>query len=154
MPTHRHVVPGILLALLLTTVLASPALAEGKKKAETASSDSQALYSQGKQASDSGDYVTALGLFEKANALEADNPDILNMLAYTQRKTGKIDEALVNYHRALELRPEFPEAREYLGEAYIQAALREIKTLKGYGAKGAHEHEELVEAFKDAAAGL
>ena len=33
------------------------------------------------------------------------------------------DEAFSLYGRALRLRPEFPEAREYVGEAHIDAAL-------------------------------
>ncbi|MDD5692605.1 MAG: tetratricopeptide repeat protein, partial [Candidatus Omnitrophica bacterium] len=64
------------------------------------------------------------------------------------------DESLETYKKALELRPRFPEAREYLGEAYIKAALREIKTLKGYGVDGEENLEDLVKAFKEAAAGL
>jgi tetratricopeptide (TPR) repeat protein len=110
------------------------------------------LYKKGVQADKSGDYVNAIQLFQKAYKLDEKNPNILNMLAHSQRKTGKIDEALENYRRALNLRPKFPEAREYLGEAYIQAALREIEVLKGYGKDGAGNREELVRAFKQAAA--
>ena len=52
------------------------------------------------------------------------------------------------------LRPKFPEAREYLGEAHIQAAIREIETLKSYGADGKEELADLVKALKDAAASV
>ena len=82
------------------------------------------------------------------------DPDILNMLAYSQRKLGRTDEAIVNYHKALALRARFPEAREYLGEAYLQAALEQLRILKTYGADGEEGREELIEAFKEAAATL
>ena len=73
------------------------------------------------------------------------------MLAFSLRKTGKIDKAIKHYHKALKLRPRFPQAREYQGEAYIQAAVREITTLKRYGKTAEHEHDDLVEALIEAA---
>lgn len=151
----RITLRALALSLALTLVLiAGNVLAAGQKEPEIASDDVEALYAEGKKAADMGDYGKALGYFEKAHDADADNPDVLNMLAYSQRKTGEIDQAIANYQRALELKPRFPEAREYLGEAYIQAALREIETLKSYGAEAEHELEELVEAFKEAAEGL
>lgn len=76
------------------------------------------------------------------------------MLAHTQLKLGMIEESLENYKKALKLRPRFPEAREYLGEAYIQAALRELETLKSYGTEAAEQSEDLVNEFKKAAGAL
>lgn len=109
------------------------------------------LYDQGLAASQANDYQKALPLFEAALRQDPNNPDVLNMLAHTQRKIGLIDEALTNYKKALELRPKFPEAREYLGEAYIQAALREVEVLKGYGSDGKEELEDLTKDIKEAA---
>lgn len=112
------------------------------------------LYDQGVEATKNKDFKKALTLFERALKADKNNPDILNMLAHTQLKLGMIDESLENYKKALKLRPKFAEAREYLGEAYIQAALREIGTLKSYGSTRSESLEDLVKAFKDAAAGL
>jgi tetratricopeptide (TPR) repeat protein len=109
------------------------------------------LYDQGVDASNNNDFQKALPLFEQALRADPDNPDILNMLAHSQRKIGMIDEALANYKKALTLRPRFPEAHEYLGEAYVQAALREVETLKNYGNDGKEELEDLSEFIKDAA---
>lgn len=120
-----------------------------KKPATAAGSD---LYQQGLTAVKSNQYAQALPLFEKANQAEKNNPDILNMLAYTQRKLGKTQDALANYYRALELRPNFPQAREYLGEAYLQAALQELETLKRAGAEGQKQANLLKQALQDAAA--
>ena len=109
------------------------------------------LYEQGLEAVKNNQLNQAIGLFEKALADEPRNADILNQLAHAQRKAGLLDEALENYRRALKLRPNFPEAREYLGEAYLQAALRELKTLKGYGAPAQEEVEDLTKDIKEAA---
>jgi tetratricopeptide (TPR) repeat protein len=108
------------------------------------------LYQQGVEASHNNDFQKAVELFEHALQDDPNNPDILNMLAYSQSKTGKIDEALANYKRALKIRPYFFQAHEYLGEAYIQAALREIETLKIYGRDGKEQLEDLTKAIKEA----
>ena len=109
------------------------------------------LFDQGKDALGLGNYAEAEKLFAQAAREESGNPDILNMLAYSQRKQGKFDFAFTNYRNALQLRPNFPQAREYLGEAHIQAALREIKILKSYGPQGEEELQKLLQAFKQAA---
>lgn len=43
-----------------------------------------------------------------------------NALGYTQRKLGAYADALASYDHALELRPGYPEALEYRGEAYLR----------------------------------
>jgi Flp pilus assembly protein TadD len=99
-------------------------------------------------------YTEARQIFTRLAEDEPKNAEALNMLAYTQRKTGDLDVAIANYHRALELKPKFPEAREYLGEAYLQAALREAETLRAYAGAGREELAKLVDAFQAAAAQL
>ena len=150
---------GAVLILVLTSFLlghrismaneTSPAAME--KSEQPANKAAASLYDQGVDASNNNDFQKALPIFEEALRADPDNPDILNMLAHTQRKIGMIDEALANYKKALALRPRFPEAHEYLGEAYIQAALREVETLKDYGNDGKEELEDLSNFFKDAA---
>lgn len=109
-------------------------------------------FEKGMQAVKDKDFKKAVTFFQKANELEKDNPEFLNMLAYSQRKTGDIDVSIKNYKRALELKPDFTQAHEYLGEAYIQAAVREIGTLKRYGKNGEKELQQLIAALKEAAA--
>lgn len=119
-----------------------------KEPATAAGSD---LYKQGVAAVQANQFAQALPLFEKANQAEKNNPDVLNMLAYTQRKLGKTQDALNNYYRALALRPNFPQAREYLGEAYLQAALEELDKLQHAGAEGQKQADLLKRALHDAA---
>jgi len=111
-----------------------------------------ALYNDGLTTAKSGDFAKARDMFERANRMKKNDPDILNMLAYTERKTGQIDEAFDNYRKALKIKPRFPQAHEYLAEAHLQAALMELDTLKGYGADGADDARQLVDAIRQAAA--
>jgi len=114
----------------------------------------EAAYQQGELAVKQKDYPRAAMLFEQARQMDPQNPDVLSMLAFSLRKSGHIDEAFGYYQQALEIKPRFPEAREYLGEAHIQAALREVQTLKSYGGEGSDDLQDLIKAFKAAAASL
>ncbi len=118
------------------------------------SNSANALYDKGVAADKAGDFNAALQYFQQANDMDRNNPEILNMLAHTQRKLGFMDEALENYWKALKIKPDFPEAREYMGEAYIIAALQQIDKLKNYGKTGDEQRNLLIKAFKDAAAGI
>jgi len=63
------------------------------------------------------------GARAKLQALTARSPQLAeawNSLGYTQRQLGSYDDALASYARALTLRPGYPEALEYRGEAYLR----------------------------------
>ncbi|MDD5108216.1 MAG: tetratricopeptide repeat protein [Candidatus Omnitrophica bacterium] len=143
----------LFLAVAINTYAAGTSSSSWEPKAQE-NKPAVSLYDQGVQASKDNNFQKALDLFNQALQANPSNSDIFNMLAHVQLKLGMIDESLENYKKALELRPNFPEAREYLGEAYIQAALREIKTLQSYGGEAGENFENLTKAFKDAAAGL
>jgi tetratricopeptide (TPR) repeat protein len=59
----------------------------------------------------------------KLQSLVARSPQFAeawNALGYTQRKLGSYDDALASYAKALDLKPGYPEALEYRGEAYLR----------------------------------
>ena len=61
--------------------------------------------------------------FEKLNnAYKSDkkNPDILNYMGFTSRKTGNFKEAENYYLKGLDLDPKHNGINEYLGELYVQ----------------------------------
>ena len=63
------------------------------------------------------------GARSKLQALTARSPQLAeawNSLGYTQRQLGSYDDALASYAKALELKPGYPEALEYRGEAYLR----------------------------------
>ncbi|MGC1460052.1 MAG: tetratricopeptide repeat protein [Steroidobacteraceae bacterium] len=94
-------------------------------------------------AQDSAVYKDALALMQKGDALDGRagakeayasaraklqslvgrSPQLAeawNALGYTQRRLGSYDDALASYAKALELKPGYPEALEYRGEAYLR----------------------------------
>jgi tetratricopeptide (TPR) repeat protein len=65
------------------------------------------------------EYGKALKDFQSAVKLDPKNYRAFNGLGYASRKTGDYAKALDNYSEALKLSPNFPDAIEYRGEAYL-----------------------------------
>ncbi len=65
-----------------------------------------------------GGYDDALDML---NGIQAkDDARVLTMIGYSIRKSGRTGEGIAFYHKALALDPNYVEAREYLGEGYLQ----------------------------------
>ncbi|MFA5950168.1 MAG: tetratricopeptide repeat protein [Hyphomicrobium sp.] len=64
-----------------------------------------------------GKYQDALGLLARAQNHE--DPRVLTATGFATRKLGDVDAALPLYARALEIKPDYVQAREYLGEAFL-----------------------------------
>src|SRR5262245_10388866 len=62
----------------------------------------------------------ALPALRQLDQQSPNNPDILNLIGFSLRKTGKTGEALDYYTRALALNPTHRGANEYLGELYLE----------------------------------
>lgn len=144
-------------AFLLTLPALAPAASTGggaDRDREAGSAEAQApdeadqLYQRGLELAKEQKFDEALVRFEQANKKRKKDPEILNMLAFCQRKTGDLEAAFENYAKALEIQPKFPQAREYLAEAHLQAALAQLEILKGYGAEGEEERADLVAAMR------
>ena len=129
---------------------------DDKNKSEAAGeddSDNEAMhaYEQGMALVKEGRYQEALDHFKVAAKKDKKSPEYLNMVAYTQRKVGNLDDAFENYAKVLAMKPDYAPAREYLAEAHIQAALLQLDVLRGYGDKGKKEADALTAAFDEAA---
>ena len=146
----RRSIP-VLVILLFAVSLGGPAVAAPSKsnEPEAASDPSRQLYEQGMQKVQAKDYAGALELFESANKSKKNDPDVLNMMAFSQRKLGDLDKAFANYAKALQIKPDFPQAREYLAEAHLQAAMEQMKVLRESNAQA--EVAQLLDAFAKAA---
>ena len=95
-------------------------------------------------------YSKALKKLEKAYAKNKKNPDILNYLGYSLRKTGDFEQAEIYYLKGLELDAGHLGINEYLGELYVQTnridlAKERLSVL--YGCK-CEEYEELKELIE------
>jgi len=64
-------------------------------------------------------YARARASFEQATQADANLAEAWNGLGYSQRKLGDYTKALNSYARALAIKPGYPEATEYRGEAYL-----------------------------------
>jgi tetratricopeptide (TPR) repeat protein len=108
------------------------------------------LYSQGWLLAKTGEYDWAITVLSAVS--NQNDPDVLNMLGYSNRKAGRIELGLSYYAKALEQKPDFVRAREYLGEGLVAAGridqakvqLNEIAKLCGTECE---EYEDLQKAI-------
>lgn len=149
---QKTLISCISLSMLLWSGPAEGSTSGAAYPAGVASGAANMSYQQGLEAMNRKDYANAVPLLQQALMNDPNNPDIMNNLAFCLRKTGDLDNSLVFYRRALLLRPKFPQAHEYLGEAYVEGALKEIETLKSYGPEGEKDLKDLVQFLQAAAA--
>jgi tetratricopeptide (TPR) repeat protein len=64
-------------------------------------------------------YARGLEKFKLAVGLDGSLAEAWNYLGYTSRRLGNYDDALAAYERAITLKPGYPDALEYRGEAYL-----------------------------------
>ncbi len=69
---------------------------------------------------DAGDYRGAIPILTDIIKANPNNADALNLMGFSQRKTGQTDLALQYYNKALALMPKHLGANEYLGELYVE----------------------------------
>ena len=65
-------------------------------------------------------YAQAFKKLNKAYKSDKKNPDILNYMGFTSRKSGNFKEAEDYYLKGLDLDPKHNGINEYLGELYVQ----------------------------------
>src|SRR5262245_60585864 len=65
-------------------------------------------------------FAEAIPLLKEAVNEKPNNPDIWNYLGYASRMTGDFKNSLDYYNKALAIDPDHKDAREYLGELYLQ----------------------------------
>jgi predicted Zn-dependent protease len=87
---------------------------------ETTASKSEPAFAEAKALVDAGKYNEALTALQSLDAQSPDNPDVLNLIGFSLRKTGYVDGALDYYSRALALKPDHLGTNEYLGELYLE----------------------------------
>ena len=95
-------------------------------------------------------YNSAYEKLLEAHKIESRNPDILNYLGFTLRKTGKFEKAEKYYLQGLEIKPDHNGINEYLGELYIQTnrmdkAKERLAVLKNCKCEEYTELKELID---------
>jgi lipoprotein NlpI len=122
--------------------------AAGYKDVEKAKKDKEA----GKANDAKKRFGKARGKFEEAVKLDPDYFEAWNMLGFSARQSGDLKASFAAYDKCLAIKPDYDEAHEYRGEAYLMSgqidlAKQELAWLK---AEGSDEAEELAEAIEKA----
>jgi len=94
-------------------------------------------------------YSQAFKKLEKAYKSDKKNPDILNYMGFTTRKTGNFEKAEKFYLEGLSLKPNHNGINEYLGELYVQTnridkANERLEVLKSCNCKEYSELELII----------
>jgi tetratricopeptide (TPR) repeat protein len=95
-------------------------------------------------------YSKALEKLREAYKTDRNNPDILNYLGFTLRKTGKFKEAEKFYLAGLKIKPNHNGINEYLGELYVKTgrmdmAKERLAVLKNCNCEEYNELKEVIE---------
>ncbi len=94
-------------------------------------------------------YSQAFTKLEKALKKDKKNPDILNYMGFTSRKTGNFETAEKFYLQGLSINPNHNGINEYLGELYVQTnridkANERLEVLKNCDCKEFGELELII----------
>ena len=153
----------LLLALAVSLFGAGMPLAAPAAGSDDTSGTDQArsAYERAVKLVEAADYEDAIRVLRKLNKKEPRNPDVLNMLGFSQRKLGRTESALDYYQQALAIEPLHLGANEYLGELYLetgklgkaQERLAELAVACPSDCEEWRELAEAVDAYK-AARGL
>ena len=143
-----------MLALALVGPVAYAAETETTPVANAVNRD----FAAGKKAVERKDWAGAVASFRKVVAAEPENADGYNMLGFSLRWMGQMDEAFAAYDHALKLNPKHRGALEYSGIAYLKAgepakANEQLGRLENLGAKSSEEYRDLAKAITDYNAG-
>ena len=153
-----------LLVIVFTLLLSLSLMAAGSDSSSSgSSSDKESLYEDavklvkraGKlEKKDKTDkakklYSQAFNKLEKAYKSDKKNPDILNYMGFTTRKTGNFEKAEKFYLEGLSLKPNHNGINEYLGELYVQTnridkANERLEVLKSCNCKEYSELELII----------
>jgi Flp pilus assembly protein TadD len=104
---------------------------------------------------DQGKYAKAIKRLNKFAKKDDKNPDVWNLLGFSYRKQGNLEQSAEAYTTALTLDPEHKGALEYQGELFLtlgdmDAAKNNLESLKSLCPSGCHELEELTAAINTA----
>ena len=111
------------------------------------------LYHQGWVLAKAGKYDWAIQVLSEVK--DQSNPDVLTMLGYSNRKSGRVEEGFAFYQKALAINPDHVRAHEYLGEGLVaQGKLEQAKFQLGEvkricGNTSCEEYEDLAKAIKN-----
>ena len=110
-------------------------------------------YKRGYDGVSNGNYQLSIKYLLKAAKTSPDNPDVYNLLGFSNRKLDKLEESFMYYNRALKLNPRHLGANEYIGELYLRTnnlkkAEEHLKILDDICFFGCDEYDDLKESIE------
>lgn len=138
-----------MLALMLLAIAGAPALADGGG-GDYRSSRLQPYLTL----IEDEKYQQAIDELGKALTKKPEDADLLNLVAFSNRKLGRFDVAREYYFKALAIEPEHRGANEYLGELYLQLgdlekAEERLAVLDDACFFGCNEYDKLEQAIEE-----
>ncbi|MDA4844794.1 tetratricopeptide repeat protein [Hoeflea poritis] len=100
-----------------------------------------------------GRFDLAMAVLADAAEVSPDNADVWNLIGYSQRNRGKLEESAQAYAKALDLKPDHLGALEYQGELFlltgdIASAEGNLQRLRELCPQGCEERDELAEEVR------
>ena len=148
----QHLLSFIMITVFgLLFVGTGPLLAAGTEDTAVDTPSGASAYDTAKAAVDAMNYAAAKPLLVQLTLNEPANADAWNLLGYSNRKLGMMDEAALAYETALKLNPEHLGALEYQGEMFVETGMIDkaknnlelLKTLCG----DCEQYEDLEKAL-------
>ena len=137
------------LILLVFGLVPSPVIADGGGY-----SNSNSRLAPFQKLIENEEYEESIARLEEALRDDPDDADLLNLMAFSNRKLGNYDVALSFYQKALNIEPKHRGANEYLGELYLQLgqpeeAEKRLKVLDKACFFGCGEYDKLKQAIAE-----
>ena len=144
------------LTIVLMALFPMGALAMGFGGDEVAK-ENPAVVNANSKAMD-GDYKGAIGILKNVLANDPENAEAWNILGFSYRNTGAMDDAWDAYERALAIDPNHQGAHEYLGEWYliqgdVASARAQLAKLEALCPDGCMAQEKLAKSIAAATQG-
>ena len=113
-------------------------------------------YSAAEAAVQKEDFTAAVALLTKVVGDSPEDADAQNLLGYSYRKLGELDNAITHYTAALEIDPKHKNAHEYIGEAFLELGdlesaelhLKALDKLCTFGCDAYRELKQAIKAYK------
>lgn len=148
-----HIFSTFLVGVIaLFSLLAGPVMAAGTSDGSSTDAASVSVYDEAKAMVDEGNFAAALPKLVNLTKVDATNADAWNLLGFTYRKLGQLEDSNAAYLKVLAINPDHRGALEYQGELFItqgkidlaQANLAKLKGLCG----NCEEADDLEKALK------
>jgi tetratricopeptide (TPR) repeat protein len=150
MKTFRWSRAGAVLVAMSLTVAVAQAEAP-----ETSPLDANPDFKAARQSIAAGRHADAVPFLAAVLREHPADPDALSLMGFSLRKSGKRQDALTYYMKALSIEPRHLGANEYLGELYVEVgdierAKERLAVLEGACGKDCEQARDVAEAIEAA----